>query len=260
MDDFPPPPPPDAQRAERLAALAARRSPRDGAGTRHRASTGGEAGGVASFDDRLVARLAGLTERRDASSAPPTAAPRTPGSSKRRHPAKGARVAALGLSLASTGGLAALFAMSGTTSGHEVQAARIVSASTIGAAAPNPAAASTDASTAESASPVQEQSAATLVIEGAVFHNKWGDVQVRATFAGDGGLVGVDAVQTPDRDGKSVRINDRAVPTLNSEALTAQSADVDTVSGATYTSTDYRRSLQSAIDAAVDAGVAVATA
>ena len=55
--------------------------------------------------------------------------------------------------------------------------------------------------------------------------------------------------------GSSVRINDRAVPQLNSEALTAQSADVDTVSGATYTSNDYRRSLQSAIDAAKAAGL-----
>ena len=56
-------------------------------------------------------------------------------------------------------------------------------------------------------------------------------------------------------DGKSVRINERAVPQLNSEALTAQSAEVDTVSGATYTSNDYRRSLQSAIDAARAAGL-----
>jgi len=42
---------------------------------------------------------------------------------------------------------------------------------------------------------------------------------------------------------------------LNSEALTVQNADVDTVSGATYTSNDYRRSLQSAIDAANAAGI-----
>jgi len=49
--------------------------------------------------------------------------------------------------------------------------------------------------------------------------------------------------------------NDRAVPQLNSEALTSQTAQVDTVSGATYTSTDYRNSLQSAIDAARAAGL-----
>jgi uncharacterized protein with FMN-binding domain len=88
------------------------------------------------------------------------------------------------------------------------------------------------------------------VVDGAVFHNKWGDVQVEATFAPDGTLVDVTTLQTPYRDGKSVWINDQAVPQLNSEALTAQSAAVDTVSDATYTSNDYRRSLQSAIDTA----------
>ncbi len=47
---------------------------------------------------------------------------------------------------------------------------------------------------------------------------------------------------------------------MNSEALTAQSANVDTISGATYTSNDYRKSLQSAIDAAVQAGIVSASA
>jgi uncharacterized protein with FMN-binding domain len=88
-----------------------------------------------------------------------------------------------------------------------------------------------------------------------VYSNKWGDVQVEATFAADGSLIDVTTLQTPYADDKSVRINERAVPQLNSEALTAQSASVDTVSGATYTSTDYRRSLQSAIDAAHAAGI-----
>ena len=45
-----------------------------------------------------------------------------------------------------------------------------------------------------------------------------------------------------------------ALPILRSETLTAQSAQIDTVSGATYTSDAYIRSLQSAIDAAHLAG------
>jgi uncharacterized protein with FMN-binding domain len=61
-------------------------------------------------------------------------------------------------------------------------------------------------------------------------------------------------VQYPDGDSKSVRINSRALPTLRTEVLTAQSAEVDTVSGATYTSDAYARSLQSAIDEARAAG------
>ena len=96
---------------------------------------------------------------------------------------------------------------------------------------------------------------ATTVVDGAVFQNKWGDVQVEVTFAADGSIAEVTTLKTPYVDNKSVRINQRAVPQLNSEALTVQSADVDTVSGATYTSNDYRRSLQSAIDAANAAGI-----
>ena len=45
-----------------------------------------------------------------------------------------------------------------------------------------------------------------------------------------------------------------AAPTLRREALAAQSAKIDTVSGATYTSEGYRQSLQAAIDAAHAAG------
>ena len=92
--------------------------------------------------------------------------------------------------------------------------------------------------------------AQSVVVQGGVFHNKWGDVQVQATFAPDGSLVDVVTLQTPSRDGKSVRINDRAAPQLNAEALSVQSADVHTVSGATYTSQAYLQSLQSAIDRA----------
>ena len=93
------------------------------------------------------------------------------------------------------------------------------------------------------------------MVDGAVFQNKWGDVQVEVTFAADGKIAEVTTLKTPYVDNKSVRINQRAVPRLNSEALTVQNADVDTVSGATYTSNDYRRSLQSAIDAANAAGI-----
>ncbi|MGW7819466.1 FMN-binding protein [Streptomyces puniciscabiei] len=41
-----------------------------------------------------------------------------------------------------------------------------------------------------------------------------------------------------------------AVPRLNQEAVTAGNAHIDAVSGATYTSTGYQQSLQSALDQA----------
>ena len=206
--------------------------------------------------DALQARLDALNSRRHPA-APPTGPPaalppnRTGTRSGRRHAAKGARAAALGLSLASTGALGALFAL---TNGQPAAANQIEAASIVaGAPASTPPVPATAAPTPKTQPP--PVLATSTVVDGGVFNNKWGDVQVEATFGADGTLLDVSALQTPDRDSKSVRINDGAVPQLNSEALTAQSAQVDTVSGATYTSDDYRRSLQSAIDVAKSAGL-----
>ncbi|MEV6641484.1 FMN-binding protein [Amycolatopsis sp. NPDC051371] len=78
---------------------------------------------------------------------------------------------------------------------------------------------------------------------------RYGPVQVRITVAG-GRITDAQAVQYPQESGRDVRINSSAVPELNQEALQAQNAQIDTVSGATYTSEGYQQSLQSAIDAA----------
>jgi uncharacterized protein with FMN-binding domain len=60
----------------------------------------------------------------------------------------------------------------------------------------------------------------------------------------------VQVLQVPQESSHDIRINSQAVPILNQEAVQAQSAKIDTVSGATYTSEGYTQSLQSAIDAA----------
>jgi uncharacterized protein with FMN-binding domain len=78
---------------------------------------------------------------------------------------------------------------------------------------------------------------------------RYGPVQVRITVAG-GRITDAQAVEYPQESGRDVRINSAAVPELNQETLQAQSAQIDTVSGATYTSEGYQQSLQSAIDAA----------
>ena len=77
----------------------------------------------------------------------------------------------------------------------------------------------------------------------------YGPVQVRITVSG-GRITDAQAVQVPQESSRDVRINSAAVPVLNQEALQAQSAQIDAVSGATYTSEGYQQSLQSAIDAA----------
>jgi uncharacterized protein with FMN-binding domain len=82
---------------------------------------------------------------------------------------------------------------------------------------------------------------------GAVAQNQYGPVQVQVTVAG-GKIKDVAAVQLPQRDGKSAEISQFAAPQLQSEVMAAQSAQIDGVSGASYTSQSYETSLQSALD------------
>jgi uncharacterized protein with FMN-binding domain len=84
---------------------------------------------------------------------------------------------------------------------------------------------------------------------GPVVSTRWGTVQVEITVEG-GQLTDVVALQLPDGDRRSASISSRVEPTLRSQALSAQSAAIDGVSGATYTSTAYARSLQAALDGA----------
>jgi uncharacterized protein with FMN-binding domain len=74
-------------------------------------------------------------------------------------------------------------------------------------------------------------------------------VQVRVTIRRRR-LVSVNALVYPASGGRDREISSFALPQLEQEAVAAQSARIDTVSGATFTSDGYRRSLQSALDAA----------
>jgi uncharacterized protein with FMN-binding domain len=90
--------------------------------------------------------------------------------------------------------------------------------------------------------------AGTYMVTGPVEPTPHGRVQVRVTVAG-GRIADVTALQLPT-GGRSTEINQAAVPVLRQEALVAQSADIDAVSGATNTSAGYVHSLQAALDAA----------
>jgi uncharacterized protein with FMN-binding domain len=85
-------------------------------------------------------------------------------------------------------------------------------------------------------------------VTGKVAQTQYGPVQVRITVAG-GKITKAEAVQAP-KGGLSDQKTAMAVPRLNQEAVAAGTAHVDAVSGATYTSTGYRQSLQSALDQA----------
>ena len=78
---------------------------------------------------------------------------------------------------------------------------------------------------------------------------RWGDVQVTITVT-DGKITDVAVPVYPSDNHKDQEINAYALPVLRQETLEAQSADIDTVSGATVTSDGYIESLQAALDAA----------
>jgi uncharacterized protein with FMN-binding domain len=86
-----------------------------------------------------------------------------------------------------------------------------------------------------------------VTIKGDVVSTQYGPVQVSVTFSNKK-ITDVKTLQTPSGDGHSRAIADRAVPTLHDEVIESQSAHIDTVSGATYTSDGYAQSVQSAID------------
>jgi uncharacterized protein with FMN-binding domain len=75
----------------------------------------------------------------------------------------------------------------------------------------------------------------------------YGAVQVQVTIQG-GKLASVKFLQFPNDRRTSQRINSQAVPMLQSEAIQAQTAQVDIISGATLTSQAFIESLQSALD------------
>ena len=77
----------------------------------------------------------------------------------------------------------------------------------------------------------------------------YGLVQVQAVIQ-NGQIADVQFLEYPQHRRTSVRINSEAVPALQTEAIQAQSANVDMVSGATLTSRAFIQSLQSALDAA----------
>lgn len=86
-------------------------------------------------------------------------------------------------------------------------------------------------------------------VEGDAISTRYGDVQVRVVVSG-GRVVDVQAVTLPSDRARSQAISSDAGPLLRQEALRAQSARINTVSGATYTSDGYAQSLQSALDRA----------
>jgi uncharacterized protein with FMN-binding domain len=87
------------------------------------------------------------------------------------------------------------------------------------------------------------------VVNGTVAQTQWGPVQVQVRIVNDR-ITDVAALVYPSGSGHDQAINSYALPRLRQEVLSAQSARIDGVSGATVTTGGYKQSLQSALDAA----------
>jgi uncharacterized protein with FMN-binding domain len=121
-------------------------------------------------------------------------------------------------------------------------------ASTASAAAAPPAATRVTAPASPAAKPSGTAgSATTRTVTGAVANTQYGPMQVQLTLVGQR-ITKVTVVQQTNVGARSEQIDSAAIPQLTSETLTAQSARIDAVSGASYTSAGYIQSLQSALD------------
>lgn len=76
---------------------------------------------------------------------------------------------------------------------------------------------------------------------------RYGDIQLQVIETGSR-IANIAILQEGATDPRSEEINSRAVPVLQRQALSAQAANIDGVSGATFTSAAYTQALQSALD------------
>jgi uncharacterized protein with FMN-binding domain len=112
----------------------------------------------------------------------------------------------------------------------------------------NPAA-STPAASAVTSQPMASSPAPARSVTGTVANTPYGPMQVQVTLTGTK-ITKVSVLQRTNDGTESNQIDANAIPKLTSETLAAQSAHIDAVSGASYTSSGYIHSLQSALDQA----------
>jgi uncharacterized protein with FMN-binding domain len=150
----------------------------------------------------------------------------------------------------------AVLTLGGTAAGL----AALLSFKTHSPAAAAPAASTPETSTA-AASPAMAKSAAspttassgaptaTRTVTGSAATTPYGPMQIKITLAGQR-ITKAAVVQQTNDGTESQQIDSFAIPKLTSETIAAQSARIDAVSGASYTSSGYIKSLQSALDQA----------
>jgi uncharacterized protein with FMN-binding domain len=123
---------------------------------------------------------------------------------------------------------------------HTPEVATAVTPAATATATPSASATATATATA---------AAGTKTVTSDAVGTRYGNVQLKVTISG-GKITGITPLELPETDPKSYAISSYAAPLLRQSALSKQSADIDLVSGATYTSEGYKSALQSALDKA----------
>ena len=112
-----------------------------------------------------------------------------------------------------------------------------------------PAATSTTTPGGSSSSPTSSATSAAKTVTADAAETRYGPVQVQITVK-NGKVTAVTATEYPAGEPRDQQINAYAIPALNQEALQAGNANINLISGATYTSNGYIASLQSALSKA----------
>ncbi|GAC1608321.1 MAG: hypothetical protein NVS3B26_04740 [Mycobacteriales bacterium] len=122
-----------------------------------------------------------------------------------------------------------------------------------GSSSPRPLRAASALPMPATTAPRLARGAMTTTVNGAPAATQYGPVQVQISIRNHH-ILRANAIDYPQGSSRDQDINSQAIPQLDQEALKAQSSQIDTVSGASYTSDGYRQSLQSALDAAHHGG------
>lgn len=116
-------------------------------------------------------------------------------------------------------------------------------------ASSTPSASATSSATATPTPTTAASGAKDGTFTGSSISTRYGNVQVQVTISG-GKITDITPLKLTDRGGLSVQISSQVAPILHDEVISAQSANVQNVSGGTYTTQGYLQSLQSALDQA----------
>lgn len=154
-------------------------------------------------------------------------------------------VAVIGYHTATPQASALTGAAGGAHAGVSAGGATSATGSSSGSSATTTTTASAGGSSATTASTAGPSGTRTAV--GTDVQYPYGDVAVEVTMTGSR-ITQVAVVRHNTYDPRSAMIDQYAIPILRKQALSVQSARIDGISGASYTSAAYAQSLQSALD------------